>query len=198
MLVLPLRTPRLVLFPATPEVLEAELASPEALAAVLGADVPASWPPELYDTDAVRWVLQWLADHESDADWCLYYVATLSDDETARPALVGIAGYKGAPDASGVVEIGYGVVAEQRRRGYASEAVRALLVRAFGDPRVTGVSAQTLPVLDASIGVLRGTGFVYEGPGSDSHEPTAIRFMLTRDRFQASLDASGRHLTANP
>src|SRR4029078_7247278 len=102
---LALRTPRLVLFPATAEVLEAELVSPEALGETLGADVPSSWAPELYDTDAVRWALRWLAEHEGNADWCLYYVAALSAELSGRPALVGVAGYKGAPDDTGVVEI---------------------------------------------------------------------------------------------
>jgi ribosomal-protein-alanine N-acetyltransferase len=180
---LPLRTPRLVLIPASPEVLEAELSSPAAVGIALDADVPASWPPELYDADAVRWTLRWLTEHGDDAGWSLYYVATLAAGDDARTALVGIAGYKGAPDANGVVEIGYGIVPEQRRRRFASEAVRALLTRAFGDPRVTAVIAHTLPGLDASIGVLRGTGFSFDGSGSDPHEPTAIRFVLPRDRY---------------
>lgn len=188
---LALRTPRLVLFPATTEVLEAELASPEALGRILDVDVPASWPPELYDADAARWAIRWLADHGDEADWCLYYVAaTPTGLADCRPALVGVAGYKGAPDVAGVVEIGYGVVPEQRRRGFASEAVRALLARAFADPRVTAVTAHTLPGLDASIGVLRGTGFAHDGPGNDPHEPTAIRFVLSRDRYDASLPAA--------
>ena len=183
MMALPLRTPRLVLIPATTEVLEAELSSPAALGIALDTHVPASWPPELYDADAVRWTLRWLAEHGDDAGWSLYYVATLGAGGDARTALVGIAGYKGAPDANGVVEIGYGIVPEQRRRRFASEAVRALLTRAFADPRVTAVIAHTLPGLDASIGVLRGTGFSFDGSGSDPHEPTAIRFVLPRDRY---------------
>ena len=184
-----LHTPRLTLFPATMEVLEAELASPEALGRTLGVDVPSSWPPELYDADAVRWAIGWLADHHDDAGWCLYYMAAKpTGTASGRPLLVGVAGYKGAPDVSGVVEIGYGVVPECRRRGFASEAVRALLDRAFAAPHVTAVIAQTLPGLDASIGVLRGTGFAFDGPGNDPHEPTAIRFVLSRDRYDAPAD----------
>ena len=184
---LALRTPRLVLFPATTEVLQAELASAEALGRTLGVDVPTSWPPELYDADAVRWAIRWLADHGDEADWCLYYVAAMPTETTSdRPALVGVAGYKGSPDVAGVVEIGYGVVPEQRRRGFASEAVRALVARAFADPRVTAVTAQTLAGLDASIGVLRGTGFAYDGRGNDPHEPTAIRFTLSREGYAES------------
>ena len=183
---LALRTPRLVLIQATTEVLQAELSSPEALGIALGVDVPASWPPELYDADAVRWTLGWLAEHGDEAGWSLYYVATIgAAGGNPRSELVGIAGYKGAPDAAGVVEIGYGIIPEQRRRGFASEAVYALLARAFADPRVATVIAHTLPGLDASIGVLRGTGFTLDGPGNDPHEPTAIRFVLPRDRYTA-------------
>ena len=86
------------------EVLEAELASPEALGQMLGVDVPPSWPPELYDADAVRWAIRWLSDHHDEAVWCLYYVAAMpTGTASGRPALVGVAGYKGAPDAIGVL-----------------------------------------------------------------------------------------------
>ncbi|PYP67067.1 MAG: hypothetical protein DMD26_05745, partial [Gemmatimonadetes bacterium] len=70
-----IRTPRLILIPATAESLSAELISPRALGELLGCDVPASWPPELYDPDAVRWTLTWLAEHPDQLEWSLYYVA---------------------------------------------------------------------------------------------------------------------------
>lgn len=186
-----LRTPRLLLIPATPESLRAELAAPGALGEVLGVEVPASWPPELYDADAVRWTLGFLLAHPNDRRWSLYYVAESPGREGERPHLVGLAGYKGPPDEHGLVEIGYGVVPECRRRGYASEAVRALLATAFADRQVRAVIAHTLPELAASIGVLRATGFTLEGAGSDPHEPTAIRFRLTRDDYDRGVGSAG-------
>lgn len=180
-----LRTRRLVLLQATPDTLRAELVSRQALGEGLGAEVPDSWPPELYDADAIRWTLNWLAEHPENANWSLYYIAEAPDEESARPRLIGVAGYKGPPDEHGVVEVGYGIVPERRRRGFASEAVRALVARAFGDGRVRTVIAHTLPELVASIGVLRATGFSFDGPGNDPHEPTAIRYVLPRDRYEA-------------
>lgn len=177
-----IRTERLLLLQGSAETLRAELVSREALGAVLGVDVPDSWPPELYDADAIRWTINWLAEHPENADWSLYCIAEVSA-KPSRPHLVGIAGYKGAPDEQGVVEIGYGIVPEQRRRGLASEAVRALLARAFGDARVGMVIAHTLPELVASIGVLRATGFSFDGPGNDPHEPAAICYVLPRERY---------------
>lgn len=84
-----LRTPRLLLIQATAEALRAELGSSETLGEVLGADVPASWPPELYDADAMRWTLAWLANHPNDSDWSLYYVAEAPVNVGDRPQLVG-------------------------------------------------------------------------------------------------------------
>ena len=192
------RTPRLLLIGGTAETLTAELDSPHALGELLAVDVPASWPPELYDAGAIKWMLSWLERHPHEAAWSLYYVAERPRSHQERPLLVGIAGYKGAPDASGVVEIGYGIVPEQRRRGFASEAVRALIERAFDDPRVEAVIAHTLPELAPSIGVLRRTGFLFEGPGSDAQEPTAIRFVLKRARYVELTAATSTALVDPP
>jgi RimJ/RimL family protein N-acetyltransferase len=192
-----LRTARLFLVPATAELLEAELTSRATLGAVLGGEVPESWPPELYDADAVRWTIDWLASHPEDAAWSLYYILESRSPSVLHPRLVGIAGYKGAPDEEGAVEIGYGVVTEARRRGYATEAVRELLARAFAGERVRTVIAQTLPELAPSIGVLVGTGFVYDGLGSDLHEPTAIRYVLPRKRYAELVAAGPRYPTGD-
>jgi ribosomal-protein-alanine N-acetyltransferase len=180
-----LRTPRLLLVPATPESLRAELVAPSALGEVLDMDVPPSWPPELYDADAVRWTLSFLLAHPDESLWSLYYLAEALRHPGDRPRLVGLAGYKGGPDAQGIVEIGYGIVPESRRLGFASEAVRTLLATAFADARVRAVVAHTLPDLVASIGVLRATGFTFDGPGNDPHEPTAIRYCLTRADYES-------------
>ena len=187
-----LRTPRLLLIGGTAESLNAELISRDALGAILDAEVPDSWPPELYDADAVRWTLSWLETHPDQSLWSLYYVAESPAASGGRPKLVGIAGYKGSPDESGIVEIGYGIVPERRRHGFASEAVRALLARAFSEPRVTAVIAHTLPELTPSIGVLQTTGFAFEGPGNDPHEPTAIRFALPRSRYEEVTASASR------
>jgi len=180
-----LRTARLSLIPATAESLSAELVSPQALGEMLGMDVPASWPPELYDADAVRWTLLWLAQHPDQSEWSLYYVAEALPPVN-RARLVGVCGYKGGPDAAGEVEIGYGVVPEHRRQGFASEAVGGMLAHAFADPRVRSVIAHTLSELTASIAVLETTGFLFDGPGNDPHEPAAIRFVLSRGRYEAA------------
>ena len=180
-----LRTPRLLLIPATPSALRAELSSPAALGESLGANVSPSWPPELYDADAVRWTLNSLESGQCAPDWCLYYFAEYAGPP-ARSTLIGVGGFKGGASDDGTVEIGYGVVLESRRRGYAREAVDGFVGWAFEDSRVTRVIAHTLPHLAPSIGVLLSAGFSYVGPHADAGEPDAIMYELTRSAYNAS------------
>lgn len=172
----PIRTMRLDLVPASPRQLAAELDGSEALARALGVRVPDDWPPDLYDRDALEFSLV-VAQHTpaEDAHWLSYYFV-LRDDEGFGPVAVGIGGYKGPPEA-GEVEVGYSVLDVYRRRGIASEAVTGLLARAFADPRVERVTAETLPELVASLGVLARCGFRPLGPGIDEG---AVRFAIQR------------------
>ena len=175
-----IRTARLTLRPATPATLEAALAGAGRLGPALGAAVPATWPPEFVDDDALRWTRGRLAAHPDEAAWWMYFV--LLDRDGTPPLLAGTVGYKGPPDAGGTIEVGYGIVAERRREGLASEATQALIRRAFGRPGVRRVIAETLPGLVPSIGVMRACGMV---PAPDPSEPGIVRFELSRDTFSS-------------
>ena len=56
--------------------------------------------------------------------------------EKSAGEIVGGAGFKGAPDADGMVEIAYGIVPSREGRGYATEAARALIHFAGNEHRV--------------------------------------------------------------
>jgi RimJ/RimL family protein N-acetyltransferase len=166
-------TPRLQLTPATIASLEAELRHDyAALASLLSATVPASWPPDLYDDDARRYSLTKLRESPEHADWWTWYI--LLPQPVSNPDLVGVGGFKGPP-RTGVVEIGYGVVSDFQQRGIATEAAAGLVLWAQAHPYISMVAAHTLPELTASIRVLEKNGFVQRGtPG----EVGAIRFEL--------------------
>lgn len=168
-------TERLELVPATPELTRAALAGSTALAAKLDATVPDTWPPEYLDPQALQYTLDRLAEGPEQAGWWLFFVVLKG--EGGKRTLIGSGGYKGPPSADGTVEVGYGIVSDHRRRGYASEVTRGLLTRAFGVPAVERAIAETLPELTPSIGVLTKCGFRLLGEGS---EPGVIRFELTR------------------
>lgn len=164
-------TPRLNLVPATPPLIHAALDGRARLANALGASVPETWPHEFLDDAAFRFVLRRLEEHPEDAGWWFHFVIA-----RAGHSLVGSAGYKGPP-VNRTMEVGYGIVSDQRRQGYASESVRGLLGHAFARSDVDRVIAETYPSLIGSIGVLRVCGFRGIEGGS---EPEVIRFEITR------------------
>ena len=96
-------TARLRLIPATEAHLRASLEGREALAKAIGCAVPASWPPEHFDEAAVRFTLDWLRRSPRDVQWGFYYVE-LPGSNGSPGTLVGAGGFKGAPDADGIVE----------------------------------------------------------------------------------------------
>ena len=66
-------------------------------------------------------------------------------------------------ESNGTAEIGYGILEDFQRKGYATEAVKAAAKWAFQDPRVTAIEAETEPNNKASQRVLEKCGFVPNG-----------------------------------
>ncbi|MEV0678763.1 GNAT family N-acetyltransferase [Actinosynnema sp. NPDC050436] len=94
-------------------------------------------------------------------------------DERRRLA-VGRAGYHGPPDADGMVEVGYAVHPDHRRRGYARAALEALLRRAAGEPGVRTVRATISPDNEPSYRLVAQYGFVENGEQWDEEDGLEI------------------------
>jgi ribosomal-protein-alanine N-acetyltransferase len=129
------------------------LASGDILAAgeALGLEIPVEFAAKGWGHFAVR-----LRESTASAGWNVY--AVVRDG-----VIVGDAGFKGPPDTDGAVEIGYAILPDHRRRGYAVAAVRALLEHAAADPRVRVVRACIDPTNAASIAVVTSAGMLADG-----------------------------------
>lgn len=68
-------------------------------------------------------------------------------------------GFKGAPDAYGEIEIGYGTLPGQEGKGFMTEAVKGILGWAALHPAVRAVLAETDENNPASIRVVEKNGF---------------------------------------
>lgn len=173
---------RLELIEVTPQLAQANLDDMAELARLLEARIAVTWPPEHWEPAAIRWLLNMMTNAKpDDRGWFAWYVvlrdAANSGDEGT---LIGTCGCKGPPDAIGVIEVGYGIVSECQRRGFASEATRALIEWALRDPRVKRIDAETFPHLIPSLGVMRRLGMQHRGEGT---EAGTVRYGVTREAF---------------
>ena len=163
-----LESHRLTLIASTLAHLRTELDSPEQLASLLNAVVSPEWPTGEYDRDAMEFFRARLEEGgEAVEGWYGWYAVRAADQEGPR-ALVGGAGYFGPPDESGTLEVGYSVLPEWQRRGYASEMVETLVDHAFTFAAVERIIAHTTEANPASIAVLLRCGFHRAGAGRET------------------------------
>ena len=134
-----------------------------------GVDPPALWPPELMDREALEWAHKALTDNPASAGW-LFWVFILTGRDGGQDAACGAGGFKGPPDDTGTVEIGYSVLREFRARGIASEALEALIAWAGRSRKVKRIIGHTLPDLMASRRVMEKVGFEEEACFFDPDE----------------------------
>lgn len=155
------------------ESLDAEEVGVAELARLLGVKPPPSWPPQFHGPETRDWMRGLLRKHPDEPGYASWYLI-------AHGELVGTIGYKGPPDAQGAVEIGYSVVDDRHRRGYASAGVALVTRRALADRRVTVIFAETLPDGLASQGVLTKAGFLLLGSRIDAEDGEVLRFERKR------------------
>ena len=123
-------------------------------ARLLGLTLPDQWPQaDLYDVLPLQAAAE--LDEEPFGVWLIV--------ERESGTVVGDMGFMGPPAADGTVEVGYSVIPDRQRRGYATEAGRALVEWALSRPKVRAVSAACSGDNTASIRVLERLGFARTG-----------------------------------
>lgn len=91
-------------------------------------------------------------------------------------SVIGSAGFKGPPDATGTVEVAYGIVPSFQGCGYATEAAAAVVAFAFASGQVRLVRAHTRPEANASTRVLLKSGFRHVGTVVDPDDGPVWRW----------------------
>jgi [ribosomal protein S5]-alanine N-acetyltransferase len=175
-----IRAARMDLVLMSPALMRAMLAADwDRAGHLLGAQIPHEWRGE-------DW--QWLGERPERAEcdpsvlpWLprvmLLRAAHGGGEEQA--IVVGEAGFHGPPDGDGRAEVGYMVVSEHRLRGYAEEAVRALIAWAATEHHVTRFRASISPENTASLNLISKLGFVQVG--THRHEIHGEELIFHRD-----------------
>lgn len=140
---LELTTPRLRLIALSFNQLKHIYLAPDALESELGLPISRQMLEGVVQR-ALRMKLDRMQKEDpSRHPWFTYWLII-----TPNPPLgAGMVGFKGAPDETGTVEIGYGIDPACQNQGFMTEAVAAMLNWAFSQPGCHRVTA---------IGVLRG------------------------------------------
>ena len=134
-------------------------------------------------------VTPWLAGPECVSTWRFrarqavatpddlpWVTGVLWDDDSAQS--VGKAGFHGAPDADGMVEVGYAVDPAHRRRGYARAALESLVERARREPDVKTLRATVSPTNAASLGLVAQYPFAEVGEQWDDEDGLEIIYEM--------------------
>lgn len=115
-----------------------------------------------------------------DASWVTRLIV---DPKFTAP--VGLAGFHGAPDCRGMVEVGYRVDPIYRRRGYARQSLEILLDVAERQPDVSVVRATISPENTVSKALIDGCGFIEVGEQWDDEDGLEIIYEVdtSAERF---------------
>lgn len=149
---LSVQTSRLTLLACTAPIARAAYRGRRNLEALLGVRVDRDWPGV-----EIRGFLPVYARQVEAAPglvgWGVWLVIQTLDQE-----VIGDIGFKGRPNASGSVDIGYGIVPARRRQGYAYEAAVGLRDWAFTQPGVEHLTGDCWPYNTASARILEKLG----------------------------------------
>ncbi len=148
-----------------------------ALATALSARVPDDWPPPGLTAEKPSFRDAIAAHPELSGFWGGFSI--LSTDGSAEPVLIGHIALQGPPDLRGALAVGYTIVASHAGRGYASEALRALVAWAFFHSDARVVTADVRADNAASRRVLERCGFLAAGAGP---MPGTLVYALTREQ----------------
>ncbi|MBB2914665.1 RimJ/RimL family protein N-acetyltransferase [Streptosporangium becharense] len=131
--------------------------------------------PEYFLDDESQWLWRLrsgqMADDPGHERWIAPQAVT-----GCEGVVIGYAGFHGPPDGAGMVEVGYWVAPEFRRRGYGRAILAEMLRRAGAEPAVRTVRASISPGNAASLATIAGFGFVEVGEQWDEEDGLELIF----------------------
>ena len=164
-----IETKRLQLITFTLELKKAALNDRAKLVEMLGVSVPEHWPQPDF-AEALPFFIDNMEKAPSEPAWDWIAI------HRKGQAVIGGIGFMGAPDKDGVVEMGYDVIPEYRKQGYATEMACSLIAWAFQEARIRIVTASCLDDNVGSIKVLENVGMQQLG-----HEDTLLKWEIKKE-----------------
>lgn len=149
-----LETERLILIPFTTQICKEILNDDFSILSKMGLKKGKSWP----DNDVIETlpkIIHNLSLVESPTgfeSWMIIKKETLE--------IIGDLGFKGFNFENENIDLGYGIIKEERKNGYAEEAAKAIINWAFSNEIVKEITARCLPDNLGSIKLLHKLDFI--------------------------------------
>jgi ribosomal-protein-alanine N-acetyltransferase len=145
---------------------------------LLGAAIPNDWPND-HDERFLRYRLGQMDRDPRAQQWSVRAIVLPG----ARRRMIGHAGFHGAPGVNGpqrpnALEIGYSIFPRYRSRGYATEAVSALMTWAREERGIRHFIASVGLHNEPSLAIVRKLGFVQTGDQWDEEDGLELVFEL--------------------
>jgi [ribosomal protein S5]-alanine N-acetyltransferase len=169
-----IETEKLKLIVPTRRQIELYFESEKDFAEMLDVKIAENWLPF---PEALNFILQLL--HEDSAAsnlWWMYFFI-----HKASATLIGNGGFKGAPDETGMVEIGYAIAPDFQNQGLATEAAKGFINFAWADENVKMIDAHTLAEPNASTKVLQKCGMRKIGEKFDEEDGDLWHWRILRE-----------------
>ena len=165
-------TERLELRSLSPAVLTAALTGRlDEAGRLLGCSLPSGWAEET--APLLRMRLEQLQAQPAALPWLLRAILLRG----AAPEMAGHFNFHGPP-IDGAAEVGYTIRPAHRRRGYAAEAVAAMLAWAQEEHEVRRFLASVSPANEPSLRLVRRLGFAQIGEQIDEVDGLELVFEL--------------------
>ena len=171
-----IETENLKLAPCELSHFEAILSEPQRLAEMLDVSIAEGW---VAFPESIPRGYEYLKAHPDALGWWMYFFIHVTDEK-----LMGYGGFKGKPNESGMVEIGYSIAPEYRGRGMATEAAQGLIDYAFSHPQVKTVDAHTLAEVNPSTRVLEKVCMRKTGELKDPDHGAVWHWRLSREDYE--------------
>jgi [ribosomal protein S5]-alanine N-acetyltransferase len=158
----------------SPDFIDAVLASRRTEAgAIAGLTLPPGWPEDR-DRRLLRLRRDQMKKDPESQQWLLRAMVLPADQRIQ----VGHIGFHGPPETVGRAELGYTVMPDYRRLGYASEAARAMMTWAEREHGVTNFFVAISPDNAASLAMAVRLGFIRVGEQMDEEDGLEYVFEL--------------------
>ena len=120
----------------------------------------------------------------ANREWAKYLlrVAVLRDN----PIIIASAGFHAAPDATGMVEIGFGVDKAYQNLGYGQEVLNSMWSWIIDDPQVKTLRYTVSPENKVSQHIIKKLGFKLVGEQIDEKDGLEQIYELPADQYQST------------